>query len=179
MGQWPQMTNGWPWVGTICAHTPVSFCPSHIKIHQNIWTQQPIMHILTTVGKSGELGKLLAGKCCIWREIFGIWREIVHFCTQKHIKYVYIWRLACWEINIFSSCDLDHLRSMPFDPSCALHFGQGFFLPNLVAIGHFSAIWPCFSSHRAFLSNLTPATPMTWHQQYITLWSGVLSTKFS
>ena len=26
---------------------------------------------------------------------------------------------------------------MTFDPSNALHFGQGFFPPNLVAIGHF------------------------------------------
>ena len=31
---------------------------------------------------------------------------------------------------------------MTFDPSNALHFGQGFFLANLVAIGDFLSIWP-------------------------------------
>ena len=50
---------------------------------------------------------------------------------------------------------------MTFDPSNALHFGQGFFLPNLVAIGHFYAIdtWltpddPCmtFDSSNALCS---------------------------
>ena len=30
--------------------------------------------------------------------------------------------------------------SMTFDPSNALHFGLGFFLPNLVGIGHFGTI---------------------------------------
>ena len=30
---------------------------------------------------------------------------------------------------------------MIFDPSIALHFGQGFILPNLVVIGHSWAIW--------------------------------------
>ena len=34
---------------------------------------------------------------------------------------------------------------MTFDPSIALHFGQGFFLPNLVAIGHSWTISPCLN----------------------------------
>ena len=95
---------------------------------------------------------------------------------------------------------------MTFDPGNALHFGLVFFLPNLVAIGHFQAIWPLvdpgwtwhdlwphqcislwsgvlstkFGGHRAFLSNLTSGWPGhdLWPQQCITLWSGVLSTKF-
>ena len=59
---------------------------------------------------------------------------------------------------------------MTFDPSNALHFGQGFFLPNLVAIGHFLAIWPL----------VDPRWPLHdfWPQQCTTLWSEVLFTKF-
>ena len=55
-------------------------------------------------------------------------------------------------------------------PSNELYFDQGFFLQNLVAIQHFSAIWPL----------LDPGWPLHdfWPQQCITLWSGVLSTKF-
>ena len=41
------------------------------------------------------------------------------------------------------------INSMTFDPSNALHSGQGFFPPNLVTIGHFWANWPY----------LTPADP--------------------
>ena len=58
-------------------------------------------HDLTTVGKSGEFGMLLAGKCWYLEGNFGIWREIVPICTQKYINCVY-W-LAYREINIFSS----------------------------------------------------------------------------
>ena len=58
---------------------------------------------------------------------------------------------------------------MTFDPNNALRFGLGFFLPNLVAIGHIKAIWPL----------LDPGWPLhdLWPQQCITLWSGVLPTK--
>ena len=87
-----------------------------------------------------------------------------------------------------------------------MYFGQRFFLQNLVAIGHFWAIWPLVDprwplldrwpqqyitlwpgvlstksgGHRAFLSNLTSGWPLHdfQPQQCITLWSGVLSTKF-
>ena len=31
---------------------------------------------------------------------------------------------------------------MTFDPSIVIHFGQGFYLPNLVGIGHSWVIWP-------------------------------------
>ena len=77
---------------------------------------------------------------------------------------------------------------MTFDPSNALHSGQGFFPPNLVAIGHCYANWPLldpswplhdlwphqcfmlwseilsikFGGHKAFLSNLTPGWPPAW-----------------
>ena len=59
---------------------------------------------------------------------------------------------------------------MPFDPSNALRFGQGFFPPNLVAIGHFKANWPL----------VDPSWPLhdLWPQQCTTLWSGVVLTKF-
>ena len=59
---------------------------------------------------------------------------------------------------------------MTFDPSNALRSGQGFFLPNLVAIGHCWASWPLLDPSRP-LHDLQP-------QQCITLWSGVLPTKF-
>ena len=81
---------------------------------------------------------------------------------------------------------------MTFDASIALHFGQGFVLPNLVAWLPFWAIWPpvdpswplhdfwlqhCTSiqsevllikcdSHRAFFNTLTPVWPWltpAWH----------------
>ena len=91
---------------------------------------------------------------------------------------------------------------MIFDPSNALHYGQGFFPPNLVAIGHCYANWPLFDpswplhdlwpqqcimlwsgilgGHRAFPSNLTSGWPLhdLWPQQCTTLWLGVLLTKF-
>ena len=59
---------------------------------------------------------------------------------------------------------------MTFDPSKALHSGQGFFPPNLVAIGHCWANWPL----------LDPSWPLhdLWPQQCTKLWSGVLPTKF-
>ena len=59
---------------------------------------------------------------------------------------------------------------MTFDPSNTLRFDQVFFPPNLVAIGHFYAIWPL----------LDPRWPLHdfWTQQCTTLWSGVLLTKF-
>ena len=59
---------------------------------------------------------------------------------------------------------------MTFDPRNALHFGQGFFQPNLVAIGHFKAIWPL----------VDPEWPLhdLWPQQFIMLGSGVLPIKF-
>ena len=55
-------------------------------------------------------------------------------------------------------------------PRNELHFDQGFFLPNLMAIRHFSAIW----------NLVDPGWPLhdLWPQQCITLWSGVLLTKF-
>ena len=59
----------------------------------------------STMGKSGEFGKLLAGKCWFLAWNFGIWTEIVFFfCTQKTYKLCLNRRLACREINIFSSC---------------------------------------------------------------------------
>ena len=56
------------------------------------------------------------------------------------------------------------------NPSNALHSGQEFFLSNLVDIGHYLAIWPL----------VDPGLPQRdfWPQQCITLWSGVLPTKF-
>ena len=59
---------------------------------------------------------------------------------------------------------------MTFDPSNALHSGQGFFPPNVVAIGHCWANWPL----------LDPSWPLhdLWPQQCITLWSEILPTKF-
>ena len=55
------------------------------------------------------------------------------------------------------------------DPSNELHFDQGFFLPNLVAIPHL-AIRPLIDPGW-LLHDL-------WPQQSITLWSGILPTKF-
>ena len=69
---------------------------------------------------------------------------------------------------------LDHDPSWPlhdlFEPSITLRSSQGFFLPNLVAIGHCYANWPL----------LDPSWPQhdLWSQQCIVLWSGVLLTKF-
>ena len=59
---------------------------------------------------------------------------------------------------------------MTFDATNALHPGQGFFLPNLVAIGHSWAIWPL----------VDPALPLRdpRPQQCITLLSRVFPTKF-
>ena len=59
---------------------------------------------------------------------------------------------------------------MTFDPNNALCSGQGFFPPNLVAIGHCQTSWPL----------LDPSWPLhdLWPQQCSTLWSGVLPTKF-
>ena len=51
---------------------------------------------------------------------------------------------------------------MTFDPSKALHFGQGYFPPYLVAIGHFEAIWPGWSQ-------MTPAWPLTPAMHYTLL----------
>ena len=59
---------------------------------------------------------------------------------------------------------------MTFDPTNAIHSGQGFFPPNLVAIGHSWTIWPLVDPGWP-LHDLRP-------QQCITLWSGVLPTKF-
>ena len=59
---------------------------------------------------------------------------------------------------------------MTFDPSNALHFGQVFFWPNLVPIGHFWTIWPLVDP-RWHLDDL-------WPQQWVTLWSRVVPTKF-
>ena len=61
-------------------------------------------------GKSGELGKLLAGKCWYLEGNFEIWKEIVHFCTQKHINFVLIWRLACREIKFFQAVHFERIR---------------------------------------------------------------------
>ena len=77
---------------------------------------------------------------------------------------------------------------MIFDPSNVLHFGQGFFPPNLVAIRHFQAIWllldpewpltPAmhyalargpikFGGSRTLLSKLTPTWPqLTPHMTF-------------
>ena len=59
---------------------------------------------------------------------------------------------------------------MTFDPSNTLRFGQGFFPPNLVAIGYFEAIWPL----------VDPRWPLCdlWPQQCTTFWSGILLNKF-
>ena len=56
---------------------------------------------------------------------------------------------------------------MSFNPSFALHSGQGFFLPN-------------FGSHRVFLNTLTIRLTLynLWPQQCITLQSWVFPTKF-
>ena len=56
------------------------------------------------------------------------------------------------------------------DPNNALRSGHGFFPPNLVAIGHCEVSWPL----------LDPRWPLhdLWSQQCITLWSGILPTKF-
>ena len=60
---------------------------------------------------------------------------------------------------------------MTFDPINALHFGQGFLLANLVAIGHSWAIWP-------LLDSSWPLHDL-WPQECITLQSGILPTKFT
>ena len=58
---------------------------------------------------------------------------------------------------------------MTFNPIIALYSGQGFLLPNLVAIGHYWAIW----------SLVDPGWPLCdrWSQQCINLWNEVLPTK--
>ena len=59
---------------------------------------------------------------------------------------------------------------MTFDPAMHYGLGQGFFLPNLVAIGHSLAILPL----------VDPSWPLhdLRRQRCTTLWSGFLSTKF-
>ena len=59
---------------------------------------------------------------------------------------------------------------MTFDPSNALRFGQEFFPPNLVAIGHLLAFWTL----------VDPRWPLhdLWPQQCTTLWPGFPLTKF-
>ena len=58
---------------------------------------------VTTVGKSGELGKLLAGKCWYLEGNFEILREIVHFCTQKHIKLFKFGGLLARKLTFFQA----------------------------------------------------------------------------
>ena len=99
-----------------------------------------------------------------------------------------------WPLGIYNQFDLSLTLADPymtFDPSNAFYSGQGFFLPNLVAIGHLhepsNALWsgvPCtkFGSHRECLCNLTsvdPGWPLhdLWPQQCIILWSGIRSTR--
>ena len=54
---------------------------------------------------------------------------------------------------------------MTFDPSNALHSGQGFFPPNVVAIGHCWANWPLLdpSWH---LHNLNPSNALHYGQGF-------------
>ena len=59
---------------------------------------------------------------------------------------------------------------MTFDPSNVLLLGQGFFLPNLVTVGHSWVFWPLVDPGWP-LHDLRP-------QHCTTLWSGVLPTKF-
>ena len=59
---------------------------------------------------------------------------------------------------------------MTFDPSNALHFGQEFFRPNLVAIGHCQKNWP--------LDDLQWPLHDLWPQQWTTGPSTILVTKF-
>ena len=61
---------------------------------------------------------------------------------------------------------------MTFKPSNVLHSGQGFLLPNLIAIGDFPAIWSLADSSSGWpLHDLGP-------QQCTMLWWGVILTKF-
>ena len=91
------------------------------------------------------------------------------------------------------------------NPTNALHYGQEFFPPNLVAVGHCCLNWPLLDPrwplHDLWPSNachcvqgffppnwwslgkltlLDPSWPLhdLWPQQCITLWSGILPTKF-
>ena len=78
-----------------------------------------------------------------------------------------------WPQGISKECDLWLIPADPymtFDPSNELHFDQGFFQLNLVAVKHFWAIWPL----------VDPGWPLHdhWPQQFIMLWSGVLPNKF-
>ena len=59
---------------------------------------------------------------------------------------------------------------MTFEPINALPFGQGFFLPNLVAVGHSGAIWPL----------VDPGWPLhdIWPHHCTTLWSRVAMGHF-
>ena len=59
---------------------------------------------------------------------------------------------------------------MTSDPINALHSGQEFFLPNLVAIRHSWAVWPLVDPGCSLCD--------LWPQQCTTLRSGFLSTKF-
>ena len=73
--------------------------------------------------------------------------------------------------HLSNVCPCVYYNSMTFDPSNALHSGQGFFPPNLVAIGHFNfkqidPTWP----------QLTPSWPLTPAMHYAL--SGILPTKF-
>ena len=63
---------------------------------------------------------------------------------------------------------------MTFDHSIALHFGQGFALPNLEAIGHSWVIWSLVDK-----VDLDWPRYDHWPQHCTTLRSGVLPTKFS
>ena len=79
-----------------------------------------------------------------------------------------IWLLYCIS-KLFDLVDPSWLH-MTFDPSNALHFSQGFFLPNLVVIRHFWAIWPLVDPDWSLHD--------FWPQQCSTLLSGVLPIKF-
>ena len=75
-----------------------------------------------------------------------------------------------WSISKQLDLLLTPSDPMTFYPNIALHFGQEFFLPNLVAIEHSWAIWPLAD----------PGWPLhkLWPQQCITLRAGVLTNKF-
>ena len=59
-----------------------------------------------------------------------LWSNIGYILVALRISKV----IALW-LNSYNPC-------LTFDPSNALHSGQGFFLPNLVAGGHFWVFWP-------------------------------------
>ena len=112
-GQWPQMTPTWPLSGGhVCAHIPISFCPSLMKIHQGMWIQWPIimiMHIWTIWDQWLQMAPddLWPQFCSVARVPGPLPQYSFVQVPWKSIQYVGTWNNFA-RLNIFSTIYTHH-----------------------------------------------------------------------